>query len=1185
MKKLLAALFTLLAMPVFAGVPYVRIFSDGSVPDSVKMTNSGNSFIGEGHGLTNLNLDYRGFDFLTSNQVFNTPTQPLQISPIDICDAKGRMTYVEFGDSTAEFAESPVQVIGKKLLARYGFGGFVALPAIGGTMYTAPDDAFSIVWPVTSGSVTYADGQLTPSPFWGAQSAIVGVGGTLTWTNYRFLAPWATSAQLNPGGQFYGMTKAAVWYSCSPTNSLGQFQVLTSTNGSAFGVAATVNCAVGTAMLTTTNVVIQFSTVPTTNYYSMIVTGIVGSVRIPQVGMWNEYAGFTHYKLSRGGWDPAKYWRPDVEILNTGWIQPSVPFWMTNTHDNLFKDIAPDLVLSVDSHAKTDNRMDNLPITDTYTNLAVQWGDLSKSLIKFNPNVATIWLTQYPAPTNMLGSWEPQAMLNIINTNNTGRDYCYFAGKNISGERWTNLLGFNVSFGYPHWSVQAGQYVGNEILKELNSWTYANRTFFGSLVGQQARVGLIGARGIDVTNGPDTSAANNFGFSLSVGSDFGGNGRTAGVNKAWYLGYPTVDSAFPNASWLTGVSDNEPVSIFEFGGVGPAGSAGNLTNLFRFRNSNFDIWNIGGRPSPDGSSGPGRLFNANQTVVLDQNGQIALTNIISSTNPLVTINANALVTSNLTVLGGISESSSGGWVWTNLPSGVLLMTNVITGAWETIGTTGDRTNSGRFFGQGTGLTNMWASMSNDWQVLTPEMFGAVGDGVTDDSSAVTNCELTTEALLAKNPGRGLMSVYNPRVAYNMMNTPFIITNRCNIKGNNHPWSPIGGAGNISGPTFISSASPAFKFSVTFQITGANIDGIQVQSSNWLNNAKITSGSIGFSFSVTNASSEGCNFLNMSAGGFDYAMNMTNMDDCLIDNFNPGQFSCTNGLTVGSWAGGAGANAVGQGMTLRRMQGNCYGTHLWINAVNDTGLWTLDDLDLSGGGTNHPVVYLRGVNATLRNPNIEAQSLKYPYNTIYMDNTVLTVQGGAMNLATVPCFMLTNANSKLFFKGFGFPGADPNNVTAVFINGANPYASTASDGYALTPVNVTNADTGQLLKLTSYGDGSAHETLYTGDATFSSMAIGVQDNTQANIFSFGNNLYFQSGSGNTINFRDGATLQASLVGSQLQIGAATPSITATNSSGPGLYFYTNNTAANGSLLILQQGNGLMFKRTNGNWVPF
>lgn len=933
-------------------------------------------------------LNYTNLDAFSSNIVLNTPTRPLAFSPVDLCDAKGHMTFLDFGDSTAQFPESPVQVVATKMLQRYGFGGFVAYPSTPSSMITALNDPFALVWTATSGNVSVINGQDNPSVFWGPVQASIGVGGTLMWTNRSYLPPGATQAVLNPGGQWFGATKGAVWYACSPTNSLGQFQVLTSTNGGPFGVAATVNCATGSSSLTTTNVVIQFSTIPTTNYYQLMVTGIVGTVNIPQGGLWNEYAGFTHYDMSLGGWNPDKFWRPDVERnASLTWAQPSVPSWMTNAHDNLFKDLPVDLAMICNAHMTVDNTVNAelTPQTDTYTNEAFHIGDLSQTLLRWNPNVANIWVTQYPCPTNQAGGWpyQPYAVNYVIKTNNTGHDYCYFSGKSISGEKWTNQFG-TAFFLFPHWSPDGGLYVGTEVLKEMNSWSSAQKTYTGTFNGQKAS-----AAGFDAANGTSPlDAAHNYGYAFSFGADIGANTRTAGIQKYGAIGYLTPDSTIPDAALLT-YSSFGSGTTFVFGDQGPNGQAFNHTNFWVFRSAGSNLWNVGSVIiDPDGTFDYGAMYNTPQSIFMNQAGTLGAATITSTgARSAVTINTNTIIGGGLTVNGNITENSSGGWVYTNLPNGVILKTNVITGAWETLGTTGNFTNSGSFFA---------ANISSN--IITPEMFGAKGDLSVDDTTPVLSCELTANMLIAK--GIAAQSYY---ANHYLIHAPLAPTNRFNIKGISRP----GGVFIQTpawAPTFVFTGNSAIDCRITNTcFSGSVIDGITCYSSNqWFHSNASGPGSAGIILSATTnglgSPSATANFLDIQVNncqyvGSDWGLLATNVDDLVVYNMW-GQ--TTNGLACVS-SNGFSSNP--QGCHFERIQGAYSGIGIFCD--NTYASLVSCDVSMTAVGSISAVWAQNSSRLSIINPNFEMNSTLTSDTNHYMlhvDNSLVNIFGGSMNLA-------------------------------------------------------------------------------------------------------------------------------------------------------------------------------------------
>lgn len=1081
-------------------------------------------------------FDYTNFVSWTSNAIFNTPSTPLAFSPLDLTDKKQQMIYLDWGDSTSEYPESPVQVIGKKLLARYGLGGFITPMFGGNTMYTAVDDVFSIVWLATNGSVVSVNGENTLGPYWGPQHALMTAPSSMSWTNYRYLPPGATTAVLNPIGQWFGVTKAAVWYECSPTNSLGQFQVLMSTNNGAFGVAASVNCALGSSSLTTTNVVIQLSTTPTTNYYQMIITNTVGSVRIPLGGMWNEYAGFTHYKMSLGGWDPAKYWRPDVELNNApGWIQPAVPSWMTNTHDNLFKDSIPDIAMMSNAHMAGDTNGGLGPNSfGTYSNQAAQFVDLSATLNKWNPNMASIWLTLYPTPLSTQGGiYEPWAMYTTIFTNNTGHDYPYFVGRNMSGERWNNTFNTNFIFGYPHWSLTGGQYVANEIWKEMWSWSSAPRTTIGNFNGQKVNGQTMGTYGIDITNGGGIFGISyNGGYAISFGGDAGSNSRTAGAFKTGFIGYPSVGSTVPDLN-LLGYSTfigggGNPQTEIDIGGTGPNGSSGSTTNLIvmRSRGNNFWLWGGGGINLPDGSldNTGGTMFNAPANIILTQKGT----------------------------------------VFANLFSG-----------------------SGTTNGGASGLTNMWLAYSNDLHFITPELYGASGNwtNLIDDTAAVVKCEGEAEKLIAQ--GKSFRSYYAG--SYNMMTGSFPITNKCNIMGNSYDWS--GEGINNAVPTFVFPSNQQYGITMTCSNTtqsGHSINGIFITTSNHLKDGTFAkAGSVGLFIRATNTAYQSGKILNVGITGYDNAIITTNINDFTFDTIYTG--TCTNPFVTGA----ANLNGLSwnQQLTITKLTGNPSGQVFVADgtAAPSTAQIVADGWDMGTSTAGKNLVTVRSnISMTIRRSNIEGGSLTPPNYIFYVDAAQLRLDGGVMNIGngTHQTILVTNTGGKFSLINFPFMSGDANGVIATFTTGCDPNLSATEDPIAATTtaLKCTNTITGGIFNFYAGWKAFNGLTVKPGDSTvaWDKVTINGQDldrTSQHQVNGFNTAMYFTSISDDwyfSANLSPNANVkEMELSGGQLTLAGQPDGAHGKNGPGFGM---TSNSPANFSP-VLQQG---FIVYSNGQW---
>jgi hypothetical protein len=477
-------------------------------------------------------------------------------------------------------------------------------------------------------------------------------------------------------------------------------------------------------------------------------------------------------------------------------------------------------------------------------------------------------------------------------------------------------------------------------------------------------------------------------------------------------------------------------------------------------------------------------------------------------------------------------------------------------------------------------------------VYTPEAFGAVGDGFADDTIPVNQCEAYVESLIFK--GVDAQSQYNPAIRYKMTG-PWVFTNRFNIVGRGQTWGGFGGSTKM--PTIVSSASPAVQCLATnFSIAGAYIEGISVFSSNsFYNNGAITAGQVGFDFRITNGDFQTINMVRCLSSGFDTAFALTNFNDariieCQVDNF-------TNGMMIGIWGPSLAAN---QGNTIQTLRGNGYGTHLTIDSAGASPqMWSIYDLDISGGVaiTNADVVHLRGVNATMINPNIEGQGLtnragatNNAHFLVSLDGSKVQVFGGSMNLSSVPTFYCTN-NSVIQCHGTLLSSAnglgDGNAYGAVFnqsTENLSLYDQMNEPGSGLG-VLVTNTVTGKADTLLENG-GAVTAGGQNGSGGIN-LGSGINSGTTASIY------YYINGQ-QTLNFLNPGTdwrflnssfsSVARLNDSQLTLGggsSANPSLVTTN-SGPGIYFYTNNTAANGSLYISAVNNGLAFMRTNGTW---
>jgi hypothetical protein len=486
-------------------------------------------------------------------------------------------------------------------------------------------------------------------------------------------------------------------------------------------------------------------------------------------------------------------------------------------------------------------------------------------------------------------------------------------------------------------------------------------------------------------------------------------------------------------------------------------------------------------------------------------------------------------------------------------------------------------------GSATGLTNLWMAYSNDQQILTPEMFGAKGDGVADDTVPCNTCEAKAEALILK--GFNVQSQYNPRLYYKMTGT-LNLTNRFNIYSHGKTWGGVFGGAQL--PTFVSSANPALTCNLTNIFpAGSVIEGITVASSNaFFNGAgKITAGQNGFVFVCTNSNFQTFNVNNCGAGGFDNGFAFTNINDTALYGLHVN--NCTNGIVVGSWA--SGNSTTQQGCKISEYRANCYGTHLLIDGLyGSAGEWSLYDLDLGGAGnTNHHLTYFRGCRITAINCHLEGQGLinRSGFYPIYLDNTRFNMIGGDCDLGGQPTFFCTNNGSFRVTGGVLLASADlgdGNHYYAVFNNGGFASAGCAYDDWGNTAATLlcTNVSGGATLTI-----GNASQMTFTGiGGSLQPFLLGgdVDKTKYHEIFGFGNHFYFTSIGNEWDWLNAGGTQVASLQNSQLILGGAgTASVIATN-TGPGLYFVTNNSAANGSLLILQAGSGNAYMRTNGTW---
>lgn len=504
---------------------------------------------------------------------------------------------------------------------------------------------------------------------------------------------------------------------------------------------------------------------------------------------------------------------------------------------------------------------------------------------------------------------------------------------------------------------------------------------------------------------------------------------------------------------------------------------------------------------------------------------------------------------------------------------------------------------------GAGLTNLWAYQSNNLAILTPEQFGAVGDGVTDDSVAVNLCEATAEALI--QAGTNVQSQYNPEKFYKMT-APFVLKTRFNIAGRSYNWSGTGFTPDPFLATIVSSANPAVKcWTTNNSIVGARITGVSVFSSNyWFNNNPpnipttpgINSGQVGFSFMATNTGIHAFEMSLCQAIGFDKAILMTNINDANIDDVTVG--NCTNGLIVQS-DGNSGGFATQQGCSIHRLRGNCYGTHLALyNTTGPFGVWNIQDCDLSGANldTNQNIVHLQKIIATIINPNWEGQSLNPVTKTgektsiFSLDNSKAYLFGGNMNLSSVPTFTCSNSQSEVHFYGKTPLSQDGSTNFGIFIGAALPNSSTyeniGSPSGSPTFIKCTNATTGTTIQLTSLGDITYH-ALFAGqaDVLYAPITIGVQDNSNPNLYSFTNTgssgcMVIQSPNDNWFFNQSGST-KVQFADSQIQLGGAIPGVQTGGGNGPGLYFTSNNTANAGSLFS-DPANGLLYVRSNSAW---
>lgn len=274
---------------------------------------------------------------------------------------------------------------------------------------------------------------------------------------------------------------------------------------------------------------------------------------------------------------------------------------------------------------------------------------------------------------------------------------------------------------------------------------------------------------------------------------------------------------------------------------------------------------------------------------------------------------------------------------------------------------------------GAGITNLW-------ETITPEQYGAVGDGVHDDSAAI-------QAVFDAN-NASMVAGVQTRVKLTPVKTYLVTTNiqlhRFMAQGNAHPWSITGG-----GTTRTFTMGAGAGFIDNDHIPGAmQMQGVTFYATNITTNIALTVANTNCT-GTQNLFVKQCGFQNFQTALLLTNMDELNMQECTI-------FQCSN--IVRCYSPSCGVVQVGD---FQRIYANTYGEAMYLEGQN----FSLIGCDIGGLETNAHVLHVGispngAANVTMMNCNCESVGNDPNHFNLFVDTGYVDIQS---------CNMLTGGN--------------------------------------------------------------------------------------------------------------------------------------------------------------------------------